>query len=536
MIHELRTPLPARGRALSAAVATAFVLLSGSAQAGLELQPRALEDLPKAEVPISDGTIQLSLDQAIDVALARNLGLVVERYNWVRTDLGVLQSLGIYDPALSGGISYTDSTQPSAQRTEGVPELASKNGGFQLRLEQLVPYGGRASVELQGGRNETNSQNSLLNPVYQGGQTLRFTQPLLRGFGKLPTEQGIVRARFSEGRARQGFLLQLMTVIQNVERGYWDLVEARNQLEVAKEALRLAQVLHDQNKIRVEVGTVAPLELTQSKAGIATREEGIIRAEAAIGDAEDQLRQLLNLEAGELWSLPIVPKTTPDGDRVEVELEEALGLAVENRPEMASQRIALESLKLEAQLAQDRTRPELNAGVTYALSGLSGSGQPPLTIDGDFSDVGEQITDLDFPSWTVSLGFSYSLLNREAKALKAIADFEVEKGYAELSQLEQQIVTEVRSAVRRVQTTAKQIDSARVSRELQEQNLDAERKRYENGMSSSFQVLQIQEDLTQARSSEVQAITAYRRALADLEKATGRGLATRGLALDSPGN
>jgi outer membrane protein TolC len=157
MIHELRTPLPARGRALSAAVATAFVLLSGSAQAGLELQPRAVEDLPKAEVPISDGAIQLSLDQAIDVALARNLGLVVERYNWVRTDLGVLQSLGIYDPALSGGISYTDSTQPSAQRTEGVPELASKNGGFQLRLEQLVPYGGRASVELQGGRNETNS-------------------------------------------------------------------------------------------------------------------------------------------------------------------------------------------------------------------------------------------------------------------------------------------------------------------------------------------------------------------------------------------
>jgi outer membrane protein TolC len=536
MIHELRPIFRARGgRALCAAAATALVLVAMPARAGLDLQPQRVEDLPQAEVPVVDGAIELSLDRALDIALARNLGLVVERYNWVRTDLGVLQSLGIYDPALSGGASYSDSTQPSAQRIEGVPELSSKSTGFQLRLEQLVPYGGRATIEVSGNRNDTNSQNSVLNPIYSGGQTLRYNQPLLRGFGRVQTEQGIIRARYVESQARQSFLLQVMTLLQDVETGYWNLVEARNQLEVAKEALRLAQVLHDQNKVRVEVGTVAPLELTQSKAGIANREEGIIQAEAAIGDAEDRLRQLLNLEDGQLWSLPIVPKTTPDGERVEVRLEEALGVAVDSRPEMATQRIALERLKLEATLAQNATLPDLSVGVSYGLSGLSGKGAALLPINGDFSDVGQQIVDRDFDSWSISVGFAYSLLNREAKALKAIADYEVDKGQAEMSQLQQQIVTEVRTAVRRVQTTAKQIDSARVSRELEEQNLDAERKRYENGMSSSFQVLQIQEDLTEARSREVQAVTAYRRALADLEKATGRGLAARGLELKAPG-
>lgn len=535
MTHELQLHFRARGRALYAAAATAFVLVAFSApfaRAGLELQPMRADSLPQADVPVANGAIELSLDRALDIALERNLGLVVERYNWVRTDQGVLQALGIYDPDLSGGISYSDSTSPSAQRTVGVAELTDKRGGFDLKLEQLVPFGGRASIRLNGGRSATNDQNSRLNPIYSGDQTLAFTQPLLRGFGRVPTDQGIIRARFTEARARQAFVLQVMTLLQDVQKGYWDLVEARDQLEVAKEALRLAQVLHDQNKIRVEVGTVAPLELTQSKAGIATREEGIISAEAAIGDAEDRLRQLLNFEDGQLWTLPIVPVTSPDGDRVEVDLAAALGLAVDNRPEMASQRVALESLQLEQTVAQNRTLPDLSVTLNYRLSGLSGKG---LDIDGNLTDVGEQITQLDFPNWTVSVGFAYSIFNREARALKAIADFDVDRGHAELSQLQQSIVTEVRSAVRRVETTAKQIDSARVSRELQEQNLDAERKRYENGMSSSFQVLQIQEDLTQARSNEVRAITAYRRALADLEKATGRGLAARGLEIKTTG-
>lgn len=542
MIHELRPIFRARGRAFGAAAAAVLVFVAGPVHAALELQPTRVEDLSASEVPVADGAIQLSLDDALDIALARNLGLVVERYNWVRTDLGILQNLGIYDPDLSGGVSYSDSTSPSAQRIEGVPVVNDKRNGFSLKLEQLVPIGGRASIELNGGRSDTNSQNSPLNPLYNGGQTLRYTQPILRNFGRVATEQGLIRARYIESRARQQFQLEVMNLLLDVETAYWNLVEARNQLEVAQEALRLAQVLHDQNKIRVEVGTVAPLELTQSKAGIAGREEGIIQAEANIGDAEDRLRQLLNLEDGELWALPIVPVTPPGDERVEVRLEEAIGLALGNRPEITSQKISIDSLKLEQTLAANRLLPELNVSVAYGLSGLSGKSQgsndpdDPPAIDGNLTDVAEQIADRDFDTWSVSVGFAYPILNREARALKAIADYDVDRGYADLSLLEQQIVTEVRSAVRRVQTTAKQIDSARISRELEEQNLDAERKRYENGMSSSFQVLQIQEDLTEARSREVQAITAYRRALADLEKATGRLLATRGLTLQTTDN
>jgi outer membrane protein TolC len=301
-------------------------------------------------------------------------------------------------------------------------------------------------------------------------------------------------------------------------------------------------VLHDQNQVRVDVGTLAPLELISSEAGIANREEDIIRAEATIGDAEDQLRLLLHLDQGELWDRPIVPVTDPETPRVELDLEDSIRTALSQRPEIASQIYRIDSLEIDSRFFRNQALPQLDLRLNYGLGGLSGTG--PEVVDpetgevlipatqGGYSDAFEQVLDRDFDRYQVQVLFSYPLQNRDRRAQRVVSELALEKGLVELEQLQQQIVTEVRAAARRVETAAKQIESAGISRRLEERNLEAERKRYENGMSSSFRVLEIQEDLTQARSREVSAVTTYRRALSDFYRSIGRLLEQKGVELE----
>jgi outer membrane protein TolC len=543
--------LRSKPAAVRAGGALGAFLLTGLLGAGLlapgapahgeevQLEPTRPDALPAPELEVTEDGIQLSLDQAVEIALRRNLGLVIERYNWVQAREGILQSLGIYDTVLGGTGQYDDQTSPTVQVTEGVPVTQSTSEFYQLGLSQLTPIGGLAEISASGFTQETNSQNVFLNPLYRANADLTYSQPLLRSFGKLPTERRIMIARATSAQATELFEQNVADAIETVEQAYWDLVEARNQLVVAREAASLAQVLHDQNQIRVDVGTLAPLELIQSEAGIANREEDIIRSEATIGDAEDQLRLLLNLDRGELWDQPIVPVTDPETQRVELDLQDAIRTALSERPEIASQLHRIDALDIDSRFFRNQVLPQLDLRLNYGLGGLSGVGQAAdpetgelTSVSGGFGDSFEQVTDRDFDRWQIQLLFSYPLQNRERRAQRVISDLALEQGLAELEQLQLQIVTEVRAAARRVETAAKQIESARVSLRLEERNLDAERKRYENGMSSSFRVLEIQEDLTQARSREVTAVTAYRRAIAELYRAIGVLLEQKGVELE----
>lgn len=536
-----------RGRdaaAVACLVAMALAVPAGAAAQSLEveLEPTPIDRLDAPALDVAADGIRLSLDQAVEIALRRNLGLVVERYNWVQAHEGILQSLGIYDTLLTGSGSYNDSTQPTISVVEGVPVTAENQQTLSLGLSQLVPTGGVAELNVFANRRETNSQNVFLNPLYFSTTGVRFTQPLLRGFGRLPTERRIMVARLTAAQSREFFEQVVAATIRDVDRAYWDLVEARNQLVVAQEALALAQTLHDQNRIRVEVGTLAPLELIQSEAGIANREEDIIFATAAIGDAADRLRQLLNLDLAEYWDLEIIPVTAPETEPIAIDLDDAIRTAFSERPEIARQLLQVDTLDIDARFFRNVALPQLDVVVDYGLSGLSGTGAAVVdpetgevivpAVSGNLGDALDQVQGGDFDEWTIRLLFSYPLQNRERRAQKVIADLSRDEGVVELERIKQEIATGVRAAARAVETATKQIQSARVSRQLEEKNLDAEHKRYENGMSSSFRLLQIQEDLTQARSREVRAVTAYRRALTEYYRSIGRLLEEKGVELE----
>ncbi len=531
-----------RTLALLATLGAATLALLSPVPAWAEMTPvttQVADELAASDVRLIDGELHLSLDEVRSLALERNLALVVDRLRHSESELRLWQSQGIYDPAISLNLSAFEETTPSASNLDGADVQFQENLRWDLGLDRLFSTGGTGSIRFNNSRFKTNSQFATLNPSYRTDFDLLFSQPLLRNFGRLATNRQIRIARTNIDISRETFEQQVIATLQLVEDSYWTLVEARAQLEVAEESLALARQLHEQNEIRVDVGTLAPLELVQSEAGIATREEQIIRARALVGDSEDALRQLMNLDSGSLWDTPLVLETEAEREPVEIDVDQAIEIALAERPSLRSKRLAQDNLELDSRYFRNQALPSVNLDVTYGYNGLGGdlterdffTGELLREIPGSYQDALDQISELDFEGWRVALNVAYPIGNRSLKAQRALADVAHERGAAELRDLELGVATEVRRIARLVRTAEQALASARVSRRLEQENLNAEQKRYENGMSTSFRVLEIQEDLTSARSREVSAITGYRKALMQYYRAIGRLIEESGIEI-----
>lgn len=536
--HASPRPVGRRGGLYAALLLIVLGWAAGTSygQVGMVTQPRGVA--PETNLDIREGQLMLSLEDALEIALGRNLNLLLNRYDRRSFGLGVEQAQGIFDLLLNVDGSWSDTSSPP------VTALQASNSDVRTlnaSASQLDPFGGVTTLTFDNGRRETDLQFNNFNPAYSSEVGIGYRLPLLRNFGPLATKRNILVARLRDDGNRAFYEQQIATTLQNVENAYWGLVEARAQLGVAEEALRLAQELHRRNEVQVDVGTMPPLELVRSDANTATRREEIIVARTNVGNAEDQLRLLLNLDQGPAWNADIVPVTEPVTEDIEVELEDAIAIALKERPELAQQNAALEELDLDTRYFANQLKPQLDLTAGYGYAGTFGdrrevdseTGETTL-ITGAYSDAVQQILDREFDGWNVGLSFTMPLQNRSARAQKAIADIELERGKVNMTLLQQQIITEVRTAVRQVRAARQQIESATIAEQLQLRNLEAEQKRYENGMSTSFEVTQVQEDLTLARSRQVNSVASYRRALAEYYRAIGRLLDESGVLLVDP--
>jgi outer membrane protein TolC len=528
-----------RNRSGFTLLAAGLLLLAGAAGAQEPQQIRVDSTAPPVEaagVDIRDGAVLLTLDEAVEISLRQNLGLSIQRFTRNRARLAVGRELGIYDLRASALLSADDTETPTGSQLEAsATNIQRFNAGF----DQLFPTGGNLNLGWSNTRRESDNPFLTVNPSFRSGLAFAFNQPLLRDFGRLATERALLVARNRSQASREEFERLVVVAVQDVIDAYWNLVGARQQLIVAQESLSLARELHDRNRIQVEVGTMAPLELVQSEAAIAEREEGIITAQSAVGDAEDTLRRLLNLPEGELWATEIRPATDPAIQHTPIDVQAAIQTALAERPELRFQQLDIEQARIETEFARNQERPTLDLDVSYGFAGLGGDVlvEDPVTgqirrIPGGFGDALSNVSGLDFPGWSAALTFGFPLQNRTARTARAIAELDLQRAQSAMEDARNAIITEVRGAARRVETAAKQIDAAKASRVFQERNLDAERKRYENGMSTSFQITQIQEDLTQARSREVNSVVNYRTALAEYQRVIGRLLEEEGVSID----
>ncbi|MDY7093103.1 MAG: TolC family protein [Acidobacteriota bacterium] len=519
---SLLTSALRRHRWLAWAPLAVFAVLPAWAEV-LQLHQQPDSTPQGVELRTDDEQLYMTLDEAVEIALRRNLALIAQRYDRAQTRELIRQELGIYDLTLAGTAVLNDETSPSASELDGADVREDSLQDYTFRISQLTVFGGTATLQLNGGRFESNDSFREINPEYSTDARFILNQPLLRNFGRLATERSLLVARTNSAISLEEFEQQVISTVQQVENAYWNLVQARKQLQVSQESLDLARELHERNRIRVDVGTLAPFELVQSEAGIARREGDIIRDRAAVGDAADELLRLLNVDGGTSWDLEVVPETDPAGTEVEdVDLAKAIDVALENRSELQRGQLIVDRLQLDSDYFQRQKLPRLDLEVRYNTSGIGTS----------YSSANDSTTAFDFTGWQAVVEFGIPLQNRTARAQSAVADLALEQGRVQLSQTEQEVITDVRSAVRQLEAAARQVDAARASSRAQEKSLEAERKRFENGMSTSFQVLQIQEDLSAAQSAEVQAVTNYRTRLADYYRAIGQLLATHDIEID----
>jgi outer membrane protein TolC len=492
---------------------------------------------------------RLSLTQALRIALENNLDLIVARKEPRIAAQDVFAREAAFDMSFeaSAGTTRSDTDRTFKDNLGGgSTEGSTRADGLNAAVSwgQKVRFGASYSVSLSTARTDTSfvDLDQRIGFLSQGDVNPRnsavrfdYSMPLLRGFGREVNTADVLLARNRLGLAQEDLRLRAHEVLQRVENAYWDLIAARRALEVARESLKLAQDLLDLNRKKVEVGTLAPIEITQAEAGVASREEGVIVAEAAVANAEDNLRRLLGIPPGDpLWNVPLVPTDSPSFAEKQVDLEEAIARALERRPELFAARRQMDDARLRKRVALNSTRHglELNVSLERPVSDqdlrvdiLSPPGAPPT----------DQTTDASGLNWRVGVAYTYPIGNRAAKANYAAAALNLEKAEASYRNVEQAVRVDVRAAVRNVESGIKRVQAARANTVLQRKTLEAEQRKFENGMSTSFEVLRIQTDLSNAQLAEIRAVLDYMKALADLERAQGTLLEARGLELGAEG-
>ena len=482
---------------------------------------------------------RISIDDAVALALENNLDLQVERLSPQIQDLSVAQVRTGYAPTFRSTIDFNDQTQPPASFLSGnTNQIVGNNAGFDFGLGALNKWGGNYNASFNNTRATTNNIFTNFNPQLSSNITLGYTQPLLRNFKIDGTRQQLLITQ--NNRAISDVQLQQNIAItqRNVKSAYYDMMYAVGNLNVQRQSLDLAQQSLKDNRARVEIGTMAPIDIVQAEAEVAQREESLILAEAAISRAEDRLRALVfNPSAPDFWQLRIEP-TEPIAFRpTAVDPEAAVSNALQKRTDLLASRKQLDSNDVNIRYFKNQTMPDVNASLTYfaqAIGGtafLRGPGFPGEIIgeaEKSYSSTLGTMFAGDFPTWTLSMQVNYPIGYSNAEASLARARLQDQQSRKQLQSQELQVATQVRDYARQVQTNAKRVDATRASRTLAERRLEAEEKKFQAGMTTSFLVFQAQRDLNQARNNELQALLDYFKSVVDFEAAQEAPLAGTG--------
>ncbi len=492
-----------------------------------------IESGQRKSQPLPEGDrIELTLAQAIELALRNALDLDVASLSYQRSGFGIGAASGIFDPNVTASVNASSRETPT---TSSFQAPASTSQRFDLGIGGLTELGTEYSLGFGGTRSDSPTRTTIpgyveINPTFSAGLTASVTQPILRGFGRDVNTRLVVQSRLLQDSSAWDFVASVQTAVQLVENAYWDLVYALANLDSKKEALDRANDFNRITKIKIDVGALAPIEIVQTEVTIAQREQEIILAEGQIGDAQDRLKRLLNVTDLSTWNRPIVPTDRPAEEKIDIDVEAGIRSALEARPEVKQALVNIESRKVSLVYNRNELKPRLDAKGAYGLSGV-GFNNDTVKEGSSYSDAFSQIGSWDYPNWSIGLNFSVPLRNRTAKANAAIAATDLELAVTNLALLKQNLALEVRTAARNVDTARRSVAAAKKARELADRNLDAERKKFDNGMTTSFTVAQVQNDLTTARSNELLAIAGYLKSMVSWHKAVGDLLPTKNVEL-----
>jgi outer membrane protein TolC len=564
----------------------------------------SLTNSPKIAQLIHDGKLEISLQDAIELALQNSLDIVVARYNVWFADTDLLNTAGgglgrgtagasfpystanvpllTFDPVVTGLLSFEDQKVPvnnpflSGTGTQAlITGLGLHTDLYNFGVSQGFSPGTTVGVSWDNTRSSSSSPVNFFNPSVQSSLYLNVSQQLLNGFGRAVNRRNILISKNNRRIADLAFAQQAITTITNTINAYWELVYAIENVKVQQQAVTVSEKLYNDNKKQLEIGTMAPLDVTRAESELATDRQNLIVAQTAQLQQQQVLRNAISKDpmAPNVANVEIVPtdKPTPPAIIEAANFEDAVKEAFANRPDLAEQDLNVKNSEIDTKANKNALLPVATATARYGAVGLAGNspivtsttvaGNPivdstglPVTVLGaggtpvaifepttsatqtgtrnsGFGDAQSQIFHNDFPDYLLALNVTIPIRNRVAQADYQRALLTQRQNEAILQQQKNAAVLDVRNTFIALVQDRAQVEAAGKARELQQQTFDAEQKKYQLGASTVYNVILTQRDLITAQGTELRALANLVEAKAAYERALGRTLTVNNVTI-----
>lgn len=478
-----------------------------------------------------DGTaLRLSLKDVTKLALQNNLNIAIQDTQEDLKQNALIQAHAAYDPTLritgSTSRSISAPTQQTQAATSGFT-TTNDSASWNASINQQIPTGGSVSLSWNTNRRDNNLADSLTTPTYGSTASLSFSQPLWRNLKVDSLRNNIKIANLDLKANDSAFKQQVTQTVAQIQKAYWSLVSAIYQYRNAVGSVLLARTSADNAKKKVDIGTAAPIEYTQSLASQASREVSVISAEERILQAQNNLKNLISKDrTTDIWGQTIVPTDSPEVQEYKVDFNQAIATALKNSTQLETLDNSLQKSDLSYALTREAKKWQVDLTASIGSTGTGAvqgyrNGNPlmaPDFVGGLFTGYKTIFTGGTY-NWQIGFTVNIPLRNRNVASQLASARISRQNTVMQRTQQEQQIVVDIRNYVQALATAKRQLDTAVISRQLSEAQLDAENKRLAAGLSQQYLVLQAQDSLSNAQSSELNAKIAYKTAIINLQQA-----------------
>lgn len=520
-----------------------------------EVQPQPLPPLPDlTRVGVqSSNVVPLSLNDAIRKTLQNNNDIEVSRddVRFAEQQLRALQ--GVYEPTFSITPQIIKNVTPQQSVLGGGGSSATTTSTTYVLSPSLTKSfatgGGTYTLSFSNQHTNTSSTFNTINPFFSSNLSLNVTQPLLRNRSIDANRRSIRVQKKRLEQTDSDFRQRTIQIISQVQAAYWNLVFALRNQQNQLDSLNVSRQNMQNIEAQISAGVKAPLDRAQVQTDIATRETNLFIATQQVSQAENTLKQLMLRDpTAPEWSAQLTPTDTPAFDLSPVNLTAALDEAHKNRPELRRLTLQKDINSVDLQYYKNQTLPQVDITSTVAATGLAGSKVPctpdpatgktcPFVPTNLIGGYGQDLSNLfsgKTRNITAGVTISFPIHNQTAQANLAGARIQKEQLEASYRSEGQAVEMDVRNAAQAVDTAQKRMVTSRQARVSAEQQLAGEQKLYEVGRSTTFLLLQRQNELTSARTSELQAQTDYNKALADLQRATAATLRVNNVVVTDP--
>ena len=490
----------------------------------------------------------LTIDEAVARALERNLDIAVERLNPQTFDLALAGLRAAYRPIVSANMGQRSQLNPPTSQLNGGQRVANDTLTYNSGLSQQLPWGGGSvSLAWNNGRTDTTNLFANYNPSYVSSLAATLVQPLARGFRVDPIRQQLIVTRLNRDISESQVRSTIVNTLASVRNAYWDYVHAVEVIVVATRSLDLARKLVEDNRVRVEAGALAPIDVVEAEAEAASREQELAAAEAAARTAELALKRLIVDGPGDpLWRATLDPIDRPAFLPVSVDADRAVERALADRQDLHQARTRLRANDAAVRYLKNETLPGVDLIGGYSLQGLGGRqfiregtgiGSSVVgTIPGGFRDALSNIRTAEYPTWNLGVSVTYPLFGSAADAAYARARIQRNQSVAQIRALELTVATEVTTAAVQVESNLKRVAAATAARALAERRLEAEQSKFDVGLSTNFFVVQAQRDLADAQNVELRARLDYQKSQVEFERSQEASLTDAGITVVGGGD